>query len=226
MMIQWQPELASIFTPMRWCLDQYWKELYRDSFPQPEHVGQFADGLLAGNPADFSACFDEDWFVGNFDRDIACYSWIFLGTGSLIACRLDYCNILAGSSFPALAIAHALACLDADADLYAALNRVMEQVANQKPAGASEADERWSNGFVAATTMRTLAAALQGRGKGNHIKLAALFKALRKAHHDPGGRRGTSQEIDDMEQALSRIKSPPRSKRALDTLLDAAYLIG
>jgi len=73
--------------------------------------------------------------------------------------------------------------------------------------------------------MRTLAAALQGRGKGNHIKLAALFKALRKAHHHPGERRGTSQEIDDIEHALSRIKSPPHSKRTLDTLLDAARLI-
>ena len=79
---------------------------------------------------------------------------------------------------------------------------------------------------IAATTMRTLAAALQGRGKGNHIKLVALFKSLRKAHHQPGERRGTSKEIDEMEQALSRIGSPSRAKRAVETLFNAASLIG
>lgn len=220
----WQRELAAIFTPMRWRLDQYWKELYRDSFLQPECVGQFADGLLAGNPAEQSAPYDQDLFLGDFDRDIACYSWIFLGTGALIVWRFDGGGAVPGS-FPALAIAHALACLDADAELYAALNRVMEQVANDRPAPDTFAAEPWSHASVAATTMRTLAAALQGRGKGNHIKLAALFKALRKAHHQPGERRGTSKEIDEMEQALSRIKSPPRSKHALETIYDAARLI-
>lgn len=221
----WQRELAAIFTPMRAQLDAYWEDVYRDEVTDPDHIREFADCLLSGNPADFLACFDEDFFVGDFDRDVACYSWIFLGMGMLIFRRIgDGGGGAMPDGLPALAIAHALACLDADAELYAALSSVLEQVANQPPSDTLAA-QPWSNASVAATTTRTLAAALQGRGKGNHIKLAALFKALRKAHHHPGERRGTSQEIDDIEQALSRLKSPPRSKRALDTLLDAARLI-
>jgi hypothetical protein len=212
----WQRELANIFTPMRWRLDLYWNEIHRDSMLRPELVSEFADWLLSGDPTEDSGLFDSDFLVGDFDRDIACHSWIFLGTGLLVVCCIgDGGGGAIPGALPALAIAHALACLDADADLYAALNRVMEQVANQARSNAS----------YEATTMRTLAASLQGRGKGDHIKLAALFKSLRKAHHHPGERRGTSQEIDDMEQALARIKSPPRSKRALDTLYDAANLI-
>lgn len=193
---------------------------------RPELVSEFADWLLTGNTAKVRGHFDCDFLIGDFDRDVACYSWIFLGMGMLIFRRIeDGGGGAMPDALPALAVAHALACLDADADRYATLNRVLEQVANQKPGSGTLATEPWSNASYAATTMRTLAAALQGRGKGNHIKLAALFKALRKAHHQPGERRGTSQEIDEIEQALSRIKSPPRSKRALDTLYDAARLI-
>ncbi len=221
----WQRELATIFTPMRTQLDAYWEEVFRNEMTDPDHIRAFAD-WLTGDSTKSRAYFDGDFFVGDFDRDIACYSWIFLGTGALIHCRLGHTsdtNIF--GSFPALAIAHALACLDADADLYAALNRVMEQVANRKPASDTLAADPSSDASVAVTTMRTLAFALQGRGKGNHIKLDAIFKALRKAHHQPGERRGSSKEIDEMEKALSRIKSPPRAKHAVETLYDAASLL-
>ena len=192
---------------------------------RPELVSEFADWLLSGDTAKVRGHFDCDFLIGDFDRDVACYSWIFLGMGMLIFRRIeDGGGGAIPDGLPALAIAHALACLDADAELYATLNRVLEQVASQTPSDTLAA-QPWSNASAAANTMRTLAAALQGRGKGNHIKLAALFKALRKAHHQPGERRGTSQEIDDIEQALSRLKSAPRSKRALDTLYDAARLI-
>ncbi len=219
----WQRELATIFTPMRAQLDAYWDELFRNEMTDPDHIREFADWILTRNPAKSRAFFDEDFFVGDFDGDIACYSWVLLGTGALIDCRLGHSNSgVIMNAFPALAIAHALACLNADADLYAALNSVMEQVANEKPASGTLDAEPWSD---AATTMRTLAATLQGRGKGNHVKLAALFKALRKAHHQPGERRGSSKEIDEVEQALSRLKSPPRAKHAVETLFNAARLI-
>lgn len=221
----WQRELAAIFTPMRAQLDARWEEVFRNEMTDPDHIRAFADWLLSGNPKS-PAYFDEDFFLGDFDGDIACYSWILLGTGALINCRFGSAGNRLSIALGALAIAHGLACLDADAELYATLNRVLEQVANQKLATDPIDADPWSDVFVAVTTMRTMAATLQGRGKGNHIKLAALFKALRKAHHQPGDRRGTSKEIDEIEQALSRIKSPPRSKRALDTLYDAAYLIG
>lgn len=221
----WQRELSTIFTPMRTQLDAYWEEVYRDEMTDPDHVREFAD-WLTGDSTKSHITFDEDFFVGDFDRDLACYSWIFLGTGAIINSRFGSAGNRLSMALGALAIAHALSCLDAEGDLYAALTRVLEQVANENPASGTLAAEPWSDASVVVTTMRPLAAALQGRGKGNHIKLAALFKSLRKAHHQPGERRGTSNEIDDMEQALSRIKSPPRSKRTLDTLYDAAYLIG
>lgn len=220
----WQRELATIFTPMRAQLDAHWEVVFRNEMTDPDHIRAFADWLLSGSPKS-RPYFDEDFFLGDFDGDIACYSWILLGTGALIDCRFGSAGNRLSIALGALAIAHGLACLDADAELYATLSRVIEQVANQKLATDTIDADPWSDVYVAVTTMRTLATTLQGRGKGNPVKLAALFKALRKAHHQPGERRGSSKEIDEVEQALSRLKSPPRAKHAVETLFNAARLI-